>query len=410
MPHSTHGTVVLMGSGEMTPSMVEVHKYAMSLVEGPVRAAFIATPAGFQLNADQIAGKAVDYFRQSLDTPLEIVPFKAVRDSTQEEIRATVSTLYEATYLFAGPGSPTYAIHNWRDTPIPDAMLETVAHGGCLTFASAAALTLGRFVIPVYEVYKVGEALHWVDGLDILGHYGLDVCVVPHWNNTSGGDHDTRFCFMGEPRWEIMSGLLPAATTVLGIDEHTACILRLDEATCEVRGVGRVTVRRGGNEQVFAAGDTFGAEMLNPFGKGGGTGVSLPTSGPDNTPLSWDKIRGRHEALLRDDHPPLDRVTAYVFDLMALMTAARQRQDWQTMRQAEEALREAMVSVVGRLETLPTNVEELVSPYVSLLLETRTNLRAAGQWAQADRIRDRLGELGVVVADTPEGSTWRFSA
>ena len=58
MPHSTHGTVVLMGSGEMAPSMVEVHKYAMSLVAGPVQAAFINTPAGFQLNADQIAEKA----------------------------------------------------------------------------------------------------------------------------------------------------------------------------------------------------------------------------------------------------------------------------------------------------------------------------------------------------------------
>jgi hypothetical protein len=410
MPHSTHGTVVLMGSGEMTPSMVEVHRYAMSLVEGPVRAAFVATPAGFQLNADQIAGKAVDYFRQSLNTPLEIVPFKTVRDATQEEIRAATGALHRASYVFAGPGSPTYAIRNWQGTPIPDALLGTLAHGGCLTFASAAALTLGRFVIPVYEVYKVGEALHWVDGLGILGHYGLDVCVVPHWNNTSGGDHDTRFCFMGEPRWEIMSGLLPGATTVLGIDEHTACILRLGEEMCEVRGVGQVTVRRGGDEQVFAAGDGFGTELLIPSGTGGEAGVSLPTSGPDSTPLSWDEIRGRHEALLRDDDPPLDRVTAYVFDLMALMTAARQRQDWQTMRQAEEALREALVSIVGRLETPTANIEELVSPYVSLLLETRADLRAAGQWAQADRIRDRLGELGVVVADAPEGSTWRFSA
>ncbi|HEC22530.1 MAG TPA: hypothetical protein ENI95_06405, partial [Chloroflexi bacterium] len=131
MPHSTHGTVVLMGSGEMAPSMVEVHRYAMSLIEGPVRAAFIDTPAGFQLNADLIAQKAVEYFRQSLNVPLKVASFKSARRATPEETQAAVHTLHEASYVFAGPGSPSYALRNWRHTPVLDAIFETLAQGGC---------------------------------------------------------------------------------------------------------------------------------------------------------------------------------------------------------------------------------------------------------------------------------------
>jgi len=52
--------------------------------------------------------------------------------------------------------------------------------------------------------------------------------------------------------------------------------------------------------------------------------------------------------------------------------------------------------------------EAAAEPFVDLLLEVRRELRAAKQWALADRIRDGLRERGVVVEDHPTGSTWRF--
>ena len=55
-----------------------------------------------------------------------------------------------------------------------------------MTFATAAALTLGAFTVPVYEIYKVGEDPHWLEGLDVLGSVGLSVAVVPHYNNAEG--------------------------------------------------------------------------------------------------------------------------------------------------------------------------------------------------------------------------------
>ncbi|WP_312735020.1 cysteine--tRNA ligase [Brevundimonas sp.] len=45
---------------------------------------------------------------------------------------------------------------------------------------------------------------------------------------------------------------------------------------------------------------------------------------------------------------------------------------------------------------------------VEALLEQRATARAEKNWAEADRIRDRLNALNVVVMDGPDGATWRI--
>lgn len=408
MPHSTHGNVLLMGSGETGASMVEVHKYAMSLAGEPPRAAFIDTPAGFQLNAGDLAQRAVEYFDSHLSMPLEVASFRDGEAATREEMQAAVAALRRATYVFAGPGSPTYAIRNWRRTPVYDAIFETFSHGGCVAFASAAALTLGRWTIPVYEIYKVGGPLGWVDGLDLLGHVGLEVAVVPHWNNTSGGDHDTNFCFMGAPRWEKLVAMLPPSATVLGIDEHTACLLRIDEGICEVRGVGRVTVCRGDEEMYCEPGESFPLEWLRPAGvvedaEADGNGA-MPAAADQ-----WAAIRARHDALLNQAIPDSEALADYVYALLDLGTQAREGRDGRTATQVDEALREAIVHVFAPLEGVTTS-DEAIAPFVELLITVRDDLRGAQQWAAADRIREGLAALGVTLADGPDGTGWSRSA
>ncbi|MDH4179261.1 MAG: cysteine--tRNA ligase, partial [Armatimonadota bacterium] len=44
---------------------------------------------------------------------------------------------------------------------------------------------------------------------------------------------------------------------------------------------------------------------------------------------------------------------------------------------------------------------------VQLLVEVRQKARAAGQYAIGDEVRGRLAELGIVLEDRPEGTTWR---
>ena len=117
---SRKGTVVLMGSGELTATMVEVHKEQLARFGTAPRAVFLDTPAGFQLNVDQISRRAVEYFRLHVRQPLIVASFKSNEVLTPYEAEKAFHRLREADYILIGPGSPTYAVRQLRPTPVPD--------------------------------------------------------------------------------------------------------------------------------------------------------------------------------------------------------------------------------------------------------------------------------------------------
>ena len=125
---------------------------------------FLDTPAGFQLNVDQISSKAVEYFATRVRHPLAIASYK-VHDTWHPRLKLSrhSAPCGKRNYVLIGPGSPTYAVGQWLQTPIPDILVKRIEDGGCLVAASAAALTVGRFTMPVYEIYKVGTGLHWAE-------------------------------------------------------------------------------------------------------------------------------------------------------------------------------------------------------------------------------------------------------
>ncbi len=47
------------------------------------------------------------------------------------------------------------------------------------------------------------------------------------------------------------------------------------------------------------------------------------------------------------------------------------------------------------------------APFIELLVQTRISLRKVKQYQAADEIRTKLAELGVILEDTPQGTTWR---
>lgn len=47
------------------------------------------------------------------------------------------------------------------------------------------------------------------------------------------------------------------------------------------------------------------------------------------------------------------------------------------------------------------------APFIELLIELRTNLRKAKQYALADEVRQKLAGLGIVLEDTPQGTKWK---
>ena len=73
---SSIGSITLIGSGEMSPGMSKTHREVMSAIPPPIKAVFLDTPAGFQLNVDQISQKAVQYFRKHFNEKLAVASFK----------------------------------------------------------------------------------------------------------------------------------------------------------------------------------------------------------------------------------------------------------------------------------------------------------------------------------------------
>ena len=205
------------------------------------------TPYGFQENAAEMSSKILGYFEKNVGFPIVDVHLR----HKHHDQAAALEEIDKADWVFSGPGSPTYALKVWSDSgAVPK--FTAVLDRGSIVMASAAAMTMGAKTMPVYEMYKVGDEPFWLDGLNILEHAtGIRATVIAHYNNTQGGTHDTRFCFIGESRMKALEAMLDESTGILGIDEHTGISFDLDTKSVEIIGKSEVTYRLNGQEKKF---------------------------------------------------------------------------------------------------------------------------------------------------------------
>ena len=415
---SKKGIIALMGSGELTATMVEVHKELLGSLGQSPKAIFLDTPAGFQLNVDQLSERAAQYFSKHVQQHLLSASFKSKEGCTEFEAEQAYQKLRQANFILIGPGSPTYAVRQWQGTSIPEMITRQVEQGGCLVAASAAALTVGRFTLPVYEIYKVGADLHWVEGINILEHFGFNLVVIPHWNNAEGGTHDTRFCFMGEPRFSKLEAMLPEDVSVFGLDEHTACLINLEKDEALIKGLGSVTLRRRGEEIVFEKGDRFSLEVL----RGGAVGEKIRerVSQPETWKLStgsegesfWDRIHGIEEdfRIGLEKHDSKKTTNALLELDRAIWKGEEDLENEEFISQAREVLRDLIVLFGMKLETSPKGRAERLTPIIEELLSLRQRFRENKKWEEADAIRESLERGGVIIEDTEEGPSWRLKS
>ncbi len=410
------GKIVLMGSGELTASMVEVHKQLLRPLGAAARAVFLDTPAGFQLNADQIAAKAADYFQHHVGHPLHVASYKSHASISDYDRQQAGRTLREADYVLIGPGSPTYALRQWQPSSVPDLLADLVTRGGTLVAASAAALTVGRFTLPVYEIYKVGQALHWVDGLDLLARFGFDLVVVPHWNNAEGGNHDTRFCFMGAHRFDALETMLPEPRPVLGLDEHTACILDLATSQAEVRGIGTITLRTPEGVMSYQSGERFDLSVLRegrvvPERAAAAPAETQPPPPGDARQAFWQEAHDL-EARFQEDlarHDPRGASNALLAFDRLVWQAQQGAENEEVVIQARDTLRDMIVTLGNQLDAAAGLNADDLAPLVEALLALRDQFRRERQWEAADGLRAALDTVNIQVEDAPEGSRWHFT-
>lgn len=409
--------LVVMGSGETAPTMVKPHRAVFERVSGP--AVLLDTPYGFQSNADDISSRAVAYFEASVGRPVSVVSWRRPVDDPVARERA-LAAVREAGWVFAGPGSPTYTLRQWRDTPIPALLADKLGRGGVVLFASAAALTLGTHTIPVYEIYKAGLDPHWEPGLNLIeAVLGFPAVVIPHYDNAEGGHHDTRFCYLGEARLSMMERALPPGSLIIGVDEHTAVVFDADARTASVIGNGVLTLRRGGRSVVHKAGSvlTFDEVSAGPSSSAplATPAVVVAAAAGSRSPVASslrgtaDELDARFVACLSERD--VDGCVACVLELE--QAVADWSADTLTSDEGEHArgMLRGMVVRLGSLARVGArDPRSVVSPYVEALLAIRSRARDGRDFATSDEVRDRLSAAGVEVRDTPDGPTWALTS
>lgn len=416
--------LTIMGSGETAPTMVKPHREMFERLDASglvpasgLAAAVLDTPFGFQENAPELSQKTVEYFRTSLRR--EVVPVGLLRVDTMSAVEKerSFAAVRAAQFVFAGPGSPTYALRQWQQTPVPALLAEKLRTGGSVTFASAAALTLGLRTVPVYEVYKAGSDPYWLEGLDLLTEWGLPVAVIPHYNNAEGGHHDTRFCYMGERRLRMLEAELPEGAFVLGVDEHTGVVLDLDADTATVVGLGVLTVRRDGVSTEIPSGQTVPIDVLRRGPSAGGghapvanvpaaaTPVATPVESGVSLGADVDRLDAEFSAALeqRDADAAVAAVLALDEAMVAWSTDSLQSDE---MDRARALLRSMVVRLGEATRRGLVDPREIIAPFVDVAVAVRAEVRAAKRYDLSDQIRDGLAAAGVEVRDTPAGQEW----
>ncbi len=409
--HSTPGRIVLLGSGELADAMAEVHRTVMGHLAEPVRPVFVDALAGFELNVDQIDQKAVDYFARNFGLTLAVARYRTAQERP-ESVAAALTAIQNANYIFAGPGSPSYGVRILRESSIWRAILERWRAGATIVCASAAAITLGAVALPVYEIYKAGQDVGWMAGLDLLGEIGLRAAVVPHWNNQSGSQHDTRFCYMGAPRLAILEQQLPPDSLVIGIDEYTGLSIDSRSREATVLGVGQVTLRRQGRQAAYSKGQcaalgapTLGQAALVPLAP-----VTAPDAPDDAAEAGIEDISALRAAIqaacARGDAP------AALDGLVTLSVIAGQGLEQGIGNRVELAVQVLQATLPALAALVAAPREQMTAPpepeaLLAIVIAARAALREAGQWTAADAVRDQLAAQGYVLSDTPDGTTWQ---
>jgi hypothetical protein len=337
------GTISLIGSGETASIGGQVFEAAARRYDPHLRIGVLETPAGFETNAARVANRVCSYLSTRLRSHNPRIDQIAARKKDtplSPDSPKIVAPLYESSIIFLGPGSPTYAVRQLCDSLAWHIIQARHRLGASLVLASAATIAAGSLALPVYEIFKVGEDPHWKPGLDLFSAYGLSLIVVPHWNNREGGeDLDTSRCFIGQDRFAQLLDQVPPHMTIVGIDEHTALTVDFDACVCHVNGVGMVHIIQNGTEQVCAAGCDFPITDLGDY---------HPIAAPElGLPLGvWKTALEKHEQPRQHMQPP---------------------------------------------------------PEVHSLAAEREEARKQHDWPRADRLRQKIADLGWQVVDTAEG-------
>ncbi|MEJ2265491.1 MAG: cysteine--tRNA ligase [Anaerolineales bacterium] len=139
--------------------------------------------------------------------------------------------------------------------------------------------------------------------------------------------------------------------------------------------------------------------------------ISAPEQAPESIKQALEQQmlatqQGFRESM--DDDFNTAGALGQLFDLVRATNQARDAGvDQATLILAQDMLRE-LTGVLGLQLEKSEEVSGDIDPFVDLLVEVRQSLRDEKLWDLSDMLRDRLAELGVILEDSKEGTTWRW--
>ncbi|HEU67916.1 MAG TPA: cysteine--tRNA ligase [Candidatus Acetothermia bacterium] len=135
---------------------------------------------------------------------------------------------------------------------------------------------------------------------------------------------------------------------------------------------------------------------------------ALPEGGPAAPLRELEALEERFHAALEEDFTTPGAL-GVLQEIVGIGHQRRQAGDLEGAK-AAAALVRRLGGSLGLFQAPRPTTSALADDLIRLLVELRADLRRAKQFALADRVRDKLGELGIDLRDGPEGTTWAIRA
>ena len=134
-------------------------------------------------------------------------------------------------------------------------------------------------------------------------------------------------------------------------------------------------------------------------------------SGEEATLEKYGKCRARFIEEMDDDLNTANAISV-IFELVREINTALSSQPSYKLLEESEKIFEELTGVLGlvyneQLETGTDKKDEIDAAKIEEMIAARTQARKSKNWAEADRIRDELKAMNIILEDTPQGVKWK---
>ena len=136
------GSLAILGSGETSPNLVSVHRELLNGLDDSSDIFMIDSPFGFQDFAKHFVEKIIYFYNVILIVDQYLATYRKIEELHSKSFFKSIQLLENASFIFAGPGSPSYASKLWYGNEFQLTLKNHLINGNNRLFASAAASTL----------------------------------------------------------------------------------------------------------------------------------------------------------------------------------------------------------------------------------------------------------------------------